>query len=100
VAHIFPPPARTGQGRWRNKAMRKRSTLDVKPDGWTHDVLDVVDSLHKTQFTLSEVYESEGALAKLHPANHHVREKIRQQLQTLRDLGLLVFLGDGEYRLK
>ena len=29
----------------------------------------------------------------------HVRPKIRQQLQVLRDLGLLTFLGDGRYRL-
>jgi len=29
-----------------------------------------------------------------------VRDKIRQQLQLLRDLGLLEFLGGGDYRLK
>ena len=29
----------------------------------------------------------------------HVRDKIRQQLQVLRDLGLLKFLGAGSYRL-
>jgi type II restriction enzyme len=80
--------------------MRKDSRIDVKPNGWTHDVLDAVDSLHKSKFTLSEVYESERELQKLHPANHYVREKIRQQLQILRDLGVLEFLGDGEYRLK
>jgi hypothetical protein len=28
-----------------------------------------------------------------------VRDKIRQQLQVLRDLGLVEFLGGGEYRL-
>jgi len=31
--------------------------------------------------------------------NAHVRDKIRQQLQVLRDLGLLEFLGSGSYRL-
>ena len=31
--------------------------------------------------------------------NRHVRPKIRQQLQVLRDLGLLDFLGGGSYRL-
>jgi type II restriction enzyme len=79
--------------------MRKRSVIDVNQHGWTRDVLDVVDSLHKSKFTLDEVYDSEGKLAKMHPANHHVREKIRQQLQVLRDLGVLKFLGEGEYRL-
>jgi type II restriction enzyme len=38
-------------------------------------------------------------LAKLHPHNAHVRDKIRQQLQVLRDLGLLEFLGGGSYYL-
>jgi type II restriction enzyme len=29
----------------------------------------------------------------------HIPDKIRQQLQVLRDLGLLEFLGAGSYRL-
>jgi type II restriction enzyme len=38
-------------------------------------------------------------LAELHPDNHNVQPKIRQQLQELRDLDLLEFLRGGEYRL-
>jgi hypothetical protein len=38
--------------------------------------------------------------SKLHPNNTHVRDKIRQQLQVLRDLNLLDFLGSGSYRLR
>jgi len=33
------------------------------------------------------------------PNNHHVPEKIRQQLQVLRDAGLVRFLGRGHYEL-
>ena len=44
-------------------------------------------------------YALEDNLSRLHPANRHVRDKIRQQLQILRDLGLLEFLGGG-YRLR
>jgi type II restriction enzyme len=29
----------------------------------------------------------------------HIKDKIRQQLQVLRDLGLLIHLGRGEWRL-
>jgi type II restriction enzyme len=50
-------------------------------------------------FTLADVYAHVGSLAKLHLNNRHVRDKIRQQLQVLRDLGLLTFLGSGSYRL-
>ena len=34
------------------------------------------------------------------PPFRHVRDKIRQQLQVLRDLGLLEFLTPGSYRLR
>ncbi|PYT58190.1 MAG: hypothetical protein DMG35_18675 [Acidobacteria bacterium] len=50
-------------------------------------------------FTLADVYAHAGSLAKLHPNNAHIRDKIRQQLQLLRDLGLLDFLGGGSYHL-
>ncbi len=66
---------------------------------WTSDVLAIVRSLNKAEFFLSDVYDGEDKLAKLHPNNHHVRAKIRQQLQVLRDRDLLEFLGDGHYRL-
>ena len=34
----------------------------------------------------------------LNPQNHNVEAKIRQQLQILRDLGFIEFLGKGQYR--
>ncbi|HEV2493712.1 MAG TPA: hypothetical protein VG204_11665 [Terriglobia bacterium] len=45
--------------------------------------------------TLRTAFESIGC----HAQNRHVRDKIRQQLQVLRDLGFVVFLGRGQYRL-
>jgi len=33
------------------------------------------------------------------PRDAHINDKIRQQLQVLRDLGHLEFLGGGNYRL-
>jgi type II restriction enzyme len=79
--------------------LRPLQKLQVEKRGWTLDVLQVVQSLGKLEFTLADVYAHADALAKLHPNNAHVRDKIRQQLQILRDLGLLEFLGDGRYRL-
>jgi type II restriction enzyme len=79
--------------------LRPLGKLQVEKRGWTLDVLQVVQSLGKLEFTLADVYAHTDALAKLHPNNAHVRDKIRQQLQVLRDLGLLKFLGDGSYRL-
>lgn len=59
----------------------------------------MVQSLNKKEFSLQGVYAHAEALGRLHPANRHVRDKIRQQLQVLRDLGLVEFLGRGDYRL-
>jgi type II restriction enzyme len=68
--------------------------------GWTLDVLNIVRSLNKKQFDLNEVYDRSDELRHLHPHNLHVREKIRQQLQRLRDMGLVEFLGGGRYLAK
>jgi hypothetical protein len=38
-------------------------------------------------------------LEKLHPYNRRVRDKIRQQLQVLRDAKLLIHVGSGVWRL-
>jgi type II restriction enzyme len=81
------------------KRLRPLETLKVESRGWTLDVLNVVRSLNKKQFSLAEVYAHADELAKLHPQNAHITDKIRQQLQVLRDLNLLEFLGAGSYRL-
>lgn len=79
--------------------LRPLEALTSENRGWTLDVLNTVRGLGKNEFGLSDVYTLESSLGQLHPNNRHVRDKIRQQLQVLRDLGLLVFLGRGNYRL-
>jgi type II restriction enzyme len=78
---------------------RPLEKLKVEKRGRTLDVLQVVQSLGKREFTLADVYAHTHDLAKLHPKNAHIPDKIRQQLQVLRDLGLMEFLGSGSYRL-
>lgn len=67
----------------------KIETLRPEQRGWTLDVLRCVESLPDAAFTNDEVYAFEPELAKLYPGNRHIRDKIRQQLQVLRDRGLL-----------
>jgi type II restriction enzyme len=78
-------------------ALRDLNQIRPEARGWTLDVLRVVESLGKDTFTLDEVYAFENELGELHPANKNVRPKIRQQLQVLRDLRKLRFVGDGTY---
>jgi type II restriction enzyme len=80
--------------------LRPLESLKVENRGWTLDVLNVVRSLNKKEFSLADVYAHAAELAKLHPKNAHVPDKIRQQLQVLRDLGLLQFLGSGLSRAR
>lgn len=66
--------------------------------GWLMDVLNCVNKIPKETFTLGEIYEFENVLCQNHPKNNNVRPKIRQQLQVLRDRGVLEFMGAGTYR--
>jgi type II restriction enzyme len=79
--------------------LRPLARLNVETRGWTLDVLTAVRSLNQREFFLSDIYGREQQLARLHPKNFHIRDKIRQQLQVLRDMGLVNFVGRGMYRL-
>jgi len=80
-------------------SLRPLQNFTVENRGWTLDVLNELRRLEKSEFSLLEVYAREASLSRLYPQNHHVRDKIRQQLQVLRDLGLIKFLGSGRYQM-
>lgn len=73
-----------------------------KPEkrAWTADVMYCVEKLNKREFILGDLYNFEGYLSKLHPDNHNIQAKIRQQLQILRDNGILEFKNKGRYLIK
>jgi type II restriction enzyme len=73
--------------------------LSVSDRTWTAEILNLIHGLNKSTFTLQEAYSFENRLAMLYPSNFHIREKIRQQLQVLRDMGFLQFISRGTYRL-
>jgi len=71
---------------------------NVEAKGWLLDVLICVERIKKPAFSLDEVYDFEKHLKAKHPSNNNVKAKIRQQLQLLRDKGLIAFVGRGRYR--
>ncbi|MDD2732125.1 MAG: DpnI domain-containing protein [Candidatus Pacebacteria bacterium] len=83
---------------WK-KTLFLREEKEMSAKGWLLDVMRCVDSLNKKEFALDEVYSFEKELSKLHPENKHIKDKIRQQLQFLRDKGYLDFVSRGYYRL-
>lgn len=56
-----------------------------------------IDKMKKKNFTLTEMYTFKKELSQKYPDNHHVKDKIRQQLQILRDKGYLDFVSRGCY---
>ncbi len=92
-------PARPVAVREQYARLRPLEKLNYDQRGWTLDVLNVVRSLGKQEFLLADVYGHSDELQRLHPRNLHIRDKLRQQLQFLRDLGFVEFLGEGTYRL-
>lgn len=73
---------------------------DMQTRGWIFDVLNCINQISSKDFSLREVYSFVGFLSAKHPQNNNIEAKIRQQLQMLRDLGFVEFLGKGNYRKK
>jgi type II restriction enzyme len=88
-----------GQVRADYKKLKPLSEIGTSERGWTLDVLNAVRKLGKAEFTTHDAYSLDSELQQLHPGNRHVRPKIRQQLQVLRDAGILLHLGRNHWRL-
>jgi len=72
----------------------------VSARGWLIEVMKCVEAIGKREFELDDVYAFEDRLSGIYPNNRHVKQKIRQQLQVLRDHGYLDFVSRGSYRLR
>lgn len=75
------------------------STLSAHERGWTVLTLRIIRKLSNQRFTLSAIYAYEKEFSAVYPQNRHIRDKIRQQLQVLRDLNVLAFEERGQYRI-
>ncbi|MCI9055827.1 MAG: restriction endonuclease [Lawsonibacter sp.] len=73
-------------------------TSNIEARGWLMDLLNCVNQVHGDIFALDDIYRNEAMLQARHPQNNNIRPKIRQQLQVLRDKGVIEFLGRGLYR--
>jgi type II restriction enzyme len=82
-----------------NKTLFLREEHEASAKGWLIDVMNCIEKIRREEFSLDEVYAFEDTLGKKHPENKHIKAKIRQQLQVLRDRGYLEFMERGRYRL-
>lgn len=70
---------------------------NVRERTWLLTIMGLIESLGRKDFALNELYVFEERLRHAFPNNKHVKEKVRQQLQTLRDGGYIEFTGRGRY---
>jgi type II restriction enzyme len=84
---------------WK-KTLFLRDEKEISAKGWLLDTMLCVEKIGHKEFSLDEMYAFENDLSKKHPDNRHIKDKIRQQLQVLRDKGYLEFTSRGNYRLK
>lgn len=81
---------------WSKTLFLRNQKKEAK--GWALDVLNCLDRIPGDRFSLDDIYRFEDELKSKHPENNFVRDKIRQQLQVLRDKGILEFTSRGIYR--
>ncbi len=93
-----PLPKESVLQKWQRTLFLRDQGAEAR--GWLIEVMRCLESIGRTQFSLDDVYAFERPLSRLYPSNRHVKQKIRQQLQVLRDRGYLDFVSRGNYRLR
>ena len=77
-------------------------TMPVRnPEGWVGLLRKAIRQRWEIGelFSLDDVYKFETLFSGIYPRNSHVKDKLRQTLQFLRDQGLVEFVDDhGMYR--
>ena len=79
--------------------LERLSRLRPESRGWAATVLNLLRNIPGSSFSLADAYQFESDLKAIYPSNSNIRPKIRQQLQVLRDAGIVKFLDRGKYQL-
>ena len=91
-------PSKTILDCWeKTKFLKDIKKTDAK--GWLLQTMRCIDKIGKREFGLNDIYKYETSLREIFPNNKHIKPKLRQQLQLLRDKGYLDFIGNGSYKI-
>lgn len=93
-----PQPKEAVLAEWQRTLFLRHESTEAR--GWLIEVMKCVEAIGRREFELQDVYAFDSHLSALYPNNRHVRQKIRQQLQVLRDHGYFDFVSRGYYRLR
>lgn len=80
---------------WKQHLFIRQYSTEHK--GWLFAIMQCLDRIPSQDFSLKDVYFFETELSKLFPNNHNIKAKIRQQLQILRNQGIIEFSRRGYY---
>ena len=83
---------------WNKTKFLNNTKLNQK--GWLIDIMFCIEKIKKQDFTLQELYSFVPYLKTKYPNNNFIEDKIRQQLQILRDKNYLSFEARGKYKIK
>ncbi len=92
-AQALPPEQVRRQ--WQQSLFLRDQKAERK--GWLLATMRCVERLPE-RFTLAQMYQFETELQLQFPDNQHIKDKIRQQLQILRDQQVIEFVERGRYR--
>ena len=96
VRNSEPIPMETVRNIWSKTAFLKTKTASTK--GWILDILNCIDKIESINFSLDDIYKFENELKLKYPNNNFIKDKIRQQLQILRDRNMIEFVSRGNYK--
>lgn len=90
----------------KNKKVKDNSFIDSEKlkslidnmSSWQKDIFSIIDSSMDNEFSLDDMYQHIDELSKKHPNNNNVDAAIRQNLQILRDMGIIEFANLGKYK--
>jgi type II restriction enzyme len=82
---------------WKRLLFVRSASIDAR--GWLIEVMKCIETIEQERFSIEDIYKYEDRLRYIYPNNNFIREKIRQQLQVLRDNGYLEFVSRGRYKL-
>ena len=78
----------------KSKSLKRPMVTSKDLVGWLKNIYNIIPDY---EFTTQQIYQYEPELAKLYPNNKNIRPKIRQQLQVLRDMGVIKHLGRSHW---
>ena len=80
---------------WGKTVFLKNEKLNNR--GWLLELISIIDLIPNKRFSLIDIYKYEKYFKEKFPKNNFIKEKLRQQLQVLRDAGFIKFIDKGIY---